>query len=195
VIWTKWKLKDQNTVVPCPRSGHTLTLCRSSYIIFGGTINGLLDLNIKKICATNELWTLDLYNRNLYGWTKQSPKGDIPTPRSNHIAVTLKEVGANDNSAMILIHGGMNDKGKLDDTYLLDPVEMKFTKINTGDNCPSPRANHAATYFEGKVYLFGGNGGRSYENQIFKDLWVFSLTTKQWEEIKFQQEGKFLFKF
>jgi N-acetylneuraminic acid mutarotase len=96
---------------------------------------------------------------------------------------------------LILIHGGMNDKGKLDDTYLLDPVEMKFTKINTGENCPFPRANHAATYFEGKVYLFGGNGGRSYENQIFKDLWVFSLTTKQWEEIKYQSEGKLIFNF
>ena len=189
MIWTKWKLKDPNSAVPCPRSGHTLTFCRSAYYLFGGTVNGLLDINIKRICATNELWILEPTQKNTYSWSKQSPKGEIPSPRSNHVAVTIKESGANDSSALIFIHGGMNEKGKLEDSFLLDPTEMRFTKINTGENSPSPRANHAACSFDGKVYIFGGNGGRSYENQVFKDLWYFTLTTKKWEEIKSLSEG------
>jgi N-acetylneuraminic acid mutarotase len=69
--------------------------------------------------------------------------------------------------------------------------DYRFTRINCGEYCPSPRANHAACYHEGKIYMFGGNGGKTYENSVFKDLWVFTPSTKKWEEIKFNTEGKF----
>ncbi len=195
MIWTKWKLKDPNSVVPSPRSGHTLTFCRGFYILFGGTMNGLLDINVKKICPTNELWLLEpslKSNSYSYSWQKIIPKGDVPSPRSNHVAVTVKDIGANDSASWIFIHGGMNEKGKLDDCYILEMNDYRFTKIHCGENGPSPRANHAACFHEGKIYMFGGNGGRSYENSVFKDLWVFTPSTKMWDEIKFNTEGNLL---
>jgi len=37
--------------------------------------------------------------------------------------------------------------------------------------------------------MFGGNGGRGYENSIFKDLWCFDPETKKWEEIEYKNEN------
>lgn len=167
-----------------PRSGHTLTQCRNSYFIFGGTINGLSDPNTKKIGPTNELWILDLLGKNQYSWRKENPKGDVPSPRSNHIAVAIKKIEAQENSTCIFIFGGMGEKGKLDDAYIYDPNENKFTRIQT-EVTPSPRANHSAYVYEGKVYMFGGNGGRAYENSVFKDLWIFDYDKLMWEEVKY----------
>jgi hypothetical protein len=93
-------------------------------------MNGLIDQNVKKLGPTNELWILEIYQKNQYGWNKLTPKGDIPCPRTNHIAVSVKKSESQENTACIFIFGGMGDKGKLDDCYLLDPSEMKFTKLN-----------------------------------------------------------------
>ena len=60
-----------------------------------------------------------------------------------------------------------------------------YNKIPMDDKtqCPAPRNGHACCCYEGKVYLFGGNGGRGYENSIFKDLWCFDPVEGKWEEI------------
>jgi hypothetical protein len=185
VVWSKWKLRDP-TVFPNPRSGHTISYCRNNFFVFGGTVNGLNDPNSKKLGPTNELWLLEL-GKSQYGWTKLVPKGDSISPRTNHIAVVIKKPDAPDNSSVIFIHGGMSDKGKLDDCYILDPSEMKFTKVEAKGEGPSPRANHAGYFYENKLYIFGGNGGKSYENSVFKDLWVFDYSEMSWTEIKFKE--------
>ena len=166
-----------------PRSGHSITQCRNSYYIFGGTLNGLSDPNVKKLGPTNELWTLEINLKSQFLWSKQTPKGDIPSPRSNHIATTVKR-SENDNNPCIFIFGGMSANAKLDDCYIFDPVEVKFTKLNL-PNGPSPRANHAACVSGSKIYIYGGNGGRAYENTVFNDLWVFDYEKLIWQNIKY----------
>ena len=86
-------------------------------------------------------------------------KGDIPSPRSNHIAIAYKKNDAPDSSTQIFIHGGMNESGKLEDCYFLDAPEGKFQKIDIKGVGPSPRANHTAIVIDDKIYMFGGNGG------------------------------------
>ena len=194
VVWVKWKNREPNSN-PLARSGHTITLFNGKFVLFGGTVNGLDDPNIKKVCPANDMWILDIYQKNTYGWSKLSPKGDIPPPRSNHTATTVKKNGKDE---FILFFGGLGENGKLkengklNDTYRYDFSEQKFTmysKIPMDDKtqCPAPRNGHACCCYEGKVYLFGGNGGRGYENSIFKDLWCFDPVEGKWEEIMYKE--------
>ena len=169
VLWVKWKNRDPQ-IAPLSRSGHTLTQFSGKIILFGGTTNGIEDPNIKRVGPSNDLWLLDIFQKNTYGWQKITPKGEIPCPRTNHTATTVKKNGRDD---FIFIFGGMGEKGKLEDSYRFDYSETKFSKIEIKEGpVPAPRANHSACCYEGKVYIFGGNGGRGYENSIFKDLWV-----------------------
>ena len=181
-MWIKWKSKDPASF-PLPRSGHSITQFKDKFYVFGGTLNGLLDPNIKKVGPTNEAWLLEANQKMFYNWTRLNIKGDIPPPRSNHIAVTVKRQDGPDNS--IFIFGGMGDKGKFDDCYLFDVNETKFTKISTTEQGPSPRAGHSACTSAGRVYIYGGNGGRQYENSVFRDLWMFDTEKTTWTEIKY----------
>ena len=183
VVWVKWKNRDPQ-VAPLSRSGHTLTQFGGKILLFGGTINGLEDPNVKKVGPANDLWLLDIFQKNIYGWQKLTPRGDIPCPRTNHTATTVKKNGRDD---FIFIFGGMGEKGKLEDCYRFDYSEAKFTKYEITGASPAPRANHSACCYEGKVYIFGGNGGRGYENSIFKDLWVFDPEDNEWQLVPFKE--------
>ncbi len=183
VVWVKWKNRDPQ-IAPLSRSGHTLTQFGGKIILFGGTVNGLEDPNIKKVGPANDLWLLDIFQKNIYGWQKLSPRGEIPCPRTNHTATTVKKNGRDD---FIFIFGGMGEKGKLEDCYRFDYSDAKFTKYEITGASPAPRANHSACCHEGKVYIFGGNGGRGYENSIFKDLWVFDPEDNEWQLVPFKE--------
>ena len=183
VVWVKWKNRDPQ-VAPLSRSGHTLTQFGGKIILFGGTVNGIEDPNIKRVGPSNDLWLLDIFQKNMYGWQSLKPRGDIPTPRTNHTATTVKKNGRDD---FIFIFGGMGEKGKLEDCYRFDYSDAKFTKYEIKGDSPAPRANHSACCHEGKVYVFGGNGGRGYENSIFKDLWVFDPEDSEWQLVPFKE--------
>ena len=168
-----------------------MTLSRNTYYIFGGTVNGLMDPNIKKIGPSNELWNLEILAKQQYQWNKISCKGDIPSPRSNHVAILFKKNDAPDSSALIFIHGGMNESGKLEDCFFLDAAEGKFTKLNFANQGPMPRANHSVIAHNNKIYIFGGNGGRFYENSVFKDLWCLDVEKLTWHDIKNERKKIF----
>ena len=187
VVWLKWKNKDPSCT-PFQRSGHSMSQFNDKFFCFGGTVNGLEDPNVKKIGPCNEMWLLEVFQKQMYAWTKLSCKGDIPCPRSNHTATTIKHDNRDD---YIFIFGGMGEKGKLDDCYKFDTSELKFTKIECEGPTPAPRANHSACYYNGKVYVFGGNGGRGYENSVFKDLWEFDLEAKKWTEIQYKENPSY----
>ena len=82
VVWVKWKNREPNAN-PLARSGHTITLFNGKFVLFGGTVNGLDDPNIKKVGPANDMWILDIYQKNTYGWSKLSPKGEVPPPKSH----------------------------------------------------------------------------------------------------------------
>merc|ERR1711957_779300 len=89
-----------------------------------------------------------------------------------------------DSSTMIFIHGGMNESGKLEDSFFLDAPEGKYTKIAANNAGPHPRANHTAIQVDDNIYIFGGNGGRFFENSVFKDLWILDVDKLMWTELK-----------
>ena len=123
VVWLKWKNKDPSCT-PFQRSGHSMSQFNDKFFCFGGTVNGLEDPNVKKIGPCNEMWLLEVFQKQMYAWTKLSCKGDIPCPRSNHTATTIKHDNRDD---YIFIFGGMGEKGKLDDCYKFGTSELTFT--------------------------------------------------------------------
>lgn len=110
--------------------------------------------------------------------------------------MSVKKPDTLDNTSVLFIFGGMSTH-KLDDGYYLEPTptEIRYQKIKfeseeegKDPEIPAPRANHAACVVDShKVYCYGGNGGRSYENLVFKDLWVFNHLNNTWKEIKYNQ--------
>ena len=179
----KLTAKEAGASAPASRSGHTMTFCRHYYYLFGGTVNGLKDPHLKKIGPANDLWSLEL-PKKFFLWTKIELKGDVPAPRSNHVAIAYKKNTDPDNATKIFIHGGMNESGKLEDCYFLDAPEGKFQKLNSNNAGPSPRANHTAIVVDDNIYMFGGNGGRFFENSVFKDLWILDVDKMIWSELK-----------
>ena len=168
VVWVKWKNREPNTS-PLPRNGHTLTQFNGKFLLFGGIANGLDDPNSKKVSPVNDMWQFEIYPKNNYGWSKLSPRGNVPSPRANHTATTVKKNGRDD---FIFFFGGAGEDGKLNDCFRYDHSEQKFTKYDIVEKaekkdekeptkylCPCPRAGHSAVSHNGKVYMFGGNGG------------------------------------
>ena len=61
-------------------------------------------------------------------------------------------------------------------------TEPKNTESKIG--APEPRANHTCTYHEGKVYVFGGHGGVSYQRKTFDDLYVLDCESFEWTKLE-----------
>jgi len=65
-------------------------------------------------------------------------KGELPTARSNHGAILTSQ-------RKIVIFGGENSDGYLNDVYILDPNELKSEKPHLTGTAPFPRAGASAT--------------------------------------------------
>ncbi len=73
----------------------------------------------------------------------------------------FKKKDARDNSFVIIIHGGTNEYGKLEDSFFLDPPEGKFNKIP--ESRAEFRVNNIAIALENKIYFLGGKSGRFHK--------------------------------
>lgn len=111
-----------------------------------------------------------------------------PLARSQHIALFNK-----DTKGKVFIFGGHHDpKTRLNDTWFYDVKEASWHCVGDGENktnqeskigAPQPRANSAATIYNGKIYMFGGHGGLNYARIAFNDLYCFDIATNEWSKI------------
>ena len=77
VVWVKWKNRDPQ-VAPLSRSGHTLTQFGGKIILFGGTVNGIEDPNIKRVGPSNDLWLLEIFQKNITDGKASNREGTSP---------------------------------------------------------------------------------------------------------------------
>ena len=85
VVWVKWKTRDPQ-VAPLSRSGHTLTQFGGKILLFGGTINGLEDPNVKKVGPANDLWLLDIFQKNIFNDVFSKIRNPVyPSKKSNNL--------------------------------------------------------------------------------------------------------------
>lgn len=99
-------------------------------------------------------------------------KKSIPDARVGHLLL-LK------SSDCIIVVGGYNDEGALDDIWELE-TNKTWKSIKSQNKGPLPRYEFSGTIALNKVFIFGGI---SIENEIvsvYNDFWIFSLDSYSW---------------
>ncbi|CAG8461243.1 14775_t:CDS:10 [Cetraspora pellucida] len=148
--WSQRKLRLAN---PFPRFEHSASdvVANNELFIFGGNFQGQ---------ATNDVYVIETSTLNVLNFITS---GDIPSPRTGHIHVNM---GAN----MIVFGGLIKDPKTLEqkedaNLYILDTVTKKWKQLSV--QSPSPgRHGHAVTVIGTKMYIFGGQTGESYLNDL-----------------------------
>ena len=166
LITLTWNTITTYGEIPSNRSEHSSVIIGNKLWLYGGkNVNGYL----------GDLYTLDLDNLN---WKKHlfiyNLKNDnIYYGRSGHGAVVTD---FNDTNS-IIIFGGINQNGFLNDILIIDIVYEKVNIINNKSNFPYPREHSAIwIYNKTKIYIYGGYT----EGKTLNDTSFFDLLTLKW---------------
>jgi N-acetylneuraminic acid mutarotase len=132
-------------------------------ILFGGW---------NAVSCVNDTWSYDLASD---AWTNLNPIGDLPSARSGHSMVYDSAFGN------VILFGGWDGTGCLNDTWAYDPVDNVWTELDPAGEVPSPRYSYSMVYDSatGKVILFGGWDSTSYLN----DTWAYNPADNIWTEL------------
>lgn len=142
------------------RIGHTMTYFKENIYLFGGR-------NDKDFF--NDLWVFSCINSQ---WTQIKSK-NTPEPRCCHTAI-LSDMGE------IVIFGGYDKKKKpLNSTLIYDIKSKSWEEVRKSERDPEPRAYHSASYYDGKMIVYGGVDDKT----IFNDVYSLTLSNQKWKKI------------
>lgn len=174
-----WSKMDCNGEVPSPRSAHTAVMVGKSMFVFGGW-NGTQ--------CMNDMYELRVDTKT---WSRVHMTGEIPCTRCSHGA----SVFGDSSNALMTIFGGyaiekstdQQSKGYLNDLYEFDFATSSWKRTPTRGTAPSPRSRFRMVNHLDSIYLFAGWNSNTH----FSNLFRFSMSTRQWEEIptNFEEEG------
>ncbi|XP_016047205.1 kelch domain-containing protein 4 [Erinaceus europaeus] len=181
---TKTWEQVRSTGGPSGRSGHRMVAWKKQLIVFGGFHES----------ARDYIYYNDLYAFNLdtFTWSKLSPAGSAPSPRSGcQMTITMQ--------GSIVIYGGYSkqrvkkdvDKGtQHSDMFLLRPEEGKegrwtWTRINPSGVKPTPRSGFSVAVTPNhQTLLFGGvrdeEEEESLEGDFLNDLYFYDAAKNRW---------------
>ncbi|CAK8530935.1 unnamed protein product [Lathyrus sativus] len=143
--------------------GHCLVSWGKKALLIGGKT----DPGSDKI----SVWAFDIETEC---WSLMEAKGDIPTARSGHTVVRA-------NSTLILFGGEDCKKRKLNDLHMFDLKSLTWLPLHCTGTTPSPRCNHVASLYNGKIlYIFGG----ASKSRTLNDLYSLDFETMAWSRIK-----------
>lgn len=97
-----------------------------------------------------------------------------PPARYRHSLVTV--------NGRVLLFGGQSNsgcppQGYCNDLWEFDPGSNTFRQIVPSNASPSPRSDHGAAEFNGRMYVFGGGAP-----WFSRDLWYFAPGTNTWTQ-------------
>ncbi|XP_072235204.1 host cell factor 2 [Leuresthes tenuis] len=152
-LWKKLKPRaPRNGVPPCPRIGHSFTLVGNKCYLFGGLANDSEDPNGNVPRYLEDFYELELQSvSGARGWNIPETKGDGPSARESHTAVTYTGLA----SPKLYIFGGM-EGCRLNDIWQLDLDSMVWSTPETRGPTPLPRSLHSANVIGNKMFVFGG---------------------------------------
>uniref|UniRef100_A0A2K5X6S4 Kelch domain containing 4 n=1 Tax=Macaca fascicularis TaxID=9541 RepID=A0A2K5X6S4_MACFA len=183
---TKTWEQVKSTGGPSGRSGHRMVAWKRQLILFGGFHESTRDY----------IYYNDVYAFNLdtFTWSKLSPSGTGPTPRSGCQMSVTPQGG-------IVIYGGYSkqrvkkdvDKGtRHSDMFLLkleDGREDKWvwTRMNPSGVKPTPRSGFSVAMAPNHQTLFFGGvcdeeEEESLAGEFFNDLYFYDATRNRWFE-------------
>jgi len=157
----KWKTEEVGGNPPSPRFGHAQATIGDCIYVFGGRAGTQIDELLM-----NDLHKFDTKTRT---WTTVDTRGDLPSPRSFHKMVALKN--------KLYVFGGCPAKGRLADLHLFDPDTSQWTRLPEAPMEGRGGAAFAAVprLGEGKLMVLGGFAGREVG-----DMWEFDVASETW---------------
>lgn len=148
-------MKHGKKVPFSPREGQCASVIDGKMYVFGGVSH----TNDDEPIECNELL---VYDGEIDKWAKVDSLGDKPMSR---VGATMSAVG----SKLYLFGGLNNDHGWLNDVNLFDSVLNKWETIEVKGKGPCPRDKLCSTVIGEKIYLFGGFGPQSLEEELTEE--------------------------
>ena len=195
----EWKkVKTENAIEN--RYGHTALSLSNKLYIFGGRT---------KYLNTSYMNNLDIFSFTEKKIINSQICGEKPENRKSHIAVFV--------GPQMLIHGGINDEGKiLDDSYLFNMHSLTWNKCIVNKICEQPKlwGHGCCLVIPGQIlynpkfniysfpefdtvkkknlkkkglFVFGG---KTNEDGLSNQLWILLMGKKPLEWIKVDTKGK-----
>ena len=119
-----------------------------------------------------------------------SASGAVPCPRQGHTLTKIDENNAILFGGRTNSRSGSSSGGKralLNDVFLLSHLPdagLVWTELHPPGDCPSPRHNHAAIFFNSSVLVFGGAmHDQRYSNELFQLSLCYSPTENRWTAV------------
>ena len=156
--WTQ--LIAQGDDLPGPRRDHTVVNDGTHLYVFGGRDPDPLA----------DTWLYDIVS-NQWGLV---PAGLGPPPRFGHNAIW------DERTLRMIVFGGQNDDGFLDDVWALAPALLAWEQLSVGDLMPAARYGAGgARNNAGELMITHGftNDGR------FDDTWSYNLFDAAWSDV------------
>jgi len=180
---TQWALLHDGTGgnVPVPRYGHQTTVIETdsdastlTFLLFGGY--GGSTYGTAGPLEDTWIFTVD---ETTSSWAQLTPTQSPPT-RYFYAMVPLilnSVTGGNKRYSGAGLMGGTNGSYPLNDFWVFTTETNEWLYVDLGEF--EPRWGHSAVVYNGDVYIFGGQNG----TQFFDDVWHFSLTDGTWKRV------------
>ncbi|XP_078677022.1 host cell factor 1-like isoform X3 [Branchiostoma floridae x Branchiostoma belcheri] len=153
--WKRLKPKSpKNGPPPCPRLGHSFTMCGTKVYLFGGLANDSEDPKNNIPRYLNDLYTLELKPQSdVRAWDIPQTYGTPPPPRESHTCISYTDKDG--KRPRLIIYGGMSGC-RLGDLWQLEIETSSWTKPLVNGIAPLPRSLHSATQISHRMFVFGG---------------------------------------
>lgn len=159
-----WSKPRVNGDVPSPRRAHSATMVDKRLFVFAGGDG-------------------PHYFRDLYVFDTVSLRWSKPEVLGNAVPTARRAHSANYWNGHIIIFGGGNGVGALNDVWLLDvrdPSRLEWKELSCDGKIPIGRGYHTGNVVDDKLIVIGGSDG----HMSFNDIHVLRLDTRTWYQVK-----------
>ncbi|XP_070601075.1 leucine-zipper-like transcriptional regulator 1 isoform X1 [Erythrolamprus reginae] len=164
--WTEWKIEGR---LPVARSAHGATVYSDKLWIFAG-----YDGNAR----LNDMWTINLQDRDLTCWEEIKQTGEIPPSCCNFPVAVCKE--------SMFVFSGQSGAKITNNLFQFEFKEKIWTRIPTehllrgSPPPPQRRYGHTMVAFDRHLYVFGG----AADNTLPNELHCYDVDSQTWEVIQ-----------